>query len=170
MTCPYCDIIKDIEAVKLYEDDLATAILHKTPVTAGHILLMPKEHFTILEQVPDDIVKHLSFLCNKLVNALIHSLKVEGANILIDNGVAAGQEMPHFAINIIPRRSNDGLSFEWQPRQISENDMNLAEKQLKAHTEHREKETKAEKKEEGIKKVKAEGEENYLIKQLEREA
>ena len=90
----------------------------------------------------------------------------------MSNGVAAGQTVAHFMINVIPRREGDGINLEWQPKQLNEEEMSTVELKLKAETEggHRFEEKKQE---EQPKEAKQEteiliGEENYLVKQLRR--
>jgi histidine triad (HIT) family protein len=129
MNCQYCDRIKAGEAV--FEDDMVAVLLHKAPATPGHVLLVPKEHHTIIEQTPDPIVRKLAVLANKISNSLLNLLGANGTNLIIENGTGAEQQIPHLALNIIPRFEGDGLNFQWQPKKLSDEQMGLAELQLK---------------------------------------
>ena len=133
MTCLFCDAIKSEEWV-VYEDDTAAVMLHKSPAMPGHLLVIPKEHFTILEQTPDTVVKRLASLSNKASTALIQILGASGANLIVENGTGAEQQVPHLSFNIIPRVEGDGINFQWQPKKLSEEQMSLAELQLKEQT------------------------------------
>ncbi len=130
MTCRYCDAAKAKDFV-VYEDETAAVMLHKSPAMPGHLLVVPKEHFTIMEQTPDFVVRKLAALSNKASTALVQVLGAAGANLIIENGTGAEQQVPHLSFNIIPRVEGDGISFQWQPRKLSEEQMGLAELQLK---------------------------------------
>ncbi|MCF7861802.1 HIT family protein [Candidatus Woesearchaeota archaeon] len=118
MACQYCNL-KNNELI-VYESDRFIAMLSDNPVTAGHILLFPKHHYTIFEQVPDDEVSELFVIANDLSVKLFEKMKISGTNLLVNNGVAAGQIAPHFMINIIPRKENDGLDFQWPTKPVSD--------------------------------------------------
>ncbi len=130
MTCQFCDAIRAKEWA-VYEDDVAAVMLSKSPAMPGHLLVVPKEHFTILEQTPDAVVRKLAAVSNKASTALIQLLGASGANLIIENGTGAEQQVPHLSFNIIPRVEGDGMNFQWQPRKLSEEQMGLAELQLK---------------------------------------
>lgn len=119
MACEYC---KDIK-YKIYEDDILIAFLDSNPVAIGHIVIVPKEHHVIMEQVPDEIVAKMFTFANKISGILFEVLQVQGTNTLINNGI--NQEVPHFSINIIPRKEKDGVSFEWKPQKVSEDRMDV---------------------------------------------
>lgn len=169
MKCEICDLIKNKEKI-VYEDKDIVAMLHPRPASQGHIILTTKQHFAIIEHCPNDVVGNLFNIANKISTAVFEGLQAHGTNIIIQNGVAAGQTAPHFIINIIPRRENDGLNFQWQPRQMKDEDLATAEVQLKEKAKDIGIEEKApapvEIKEEKTEEI--EGEENYLIKQLNR--
>ena len=171
MKCEACELIKSEE--RIYEDDKFVAVLAKNPANYGHILVMPKEHYTIIEQVPDYEIANLGKILNKLSIALFESLKIQGTNIFIQNGVAAGQTVPHLIVHIIPRLENDGINLNWQPRQLSEEEMSTVELLLNEHANkigefenEKPKPISLDKKREEIKHDKEE--ENYMIKQLDR--
>lgn len=133
MTCQFCDALKTNEWV-VYEDDTAAVMLSKSPAMPGHLLIVPKEHFIILEQTPDAVVRKLAAVSNKASTALIQALGASGANLIIENGTGAEQQVPHLSFNIIPRVEGDGMNFQWQPKKLSEEQMSLAELQLKEQT------------------------------------
>lgn len=130
MTCQFCDSVKAKEWL-VYEDDTAAVMLSKSPAMPGHLLVVPKEHFTILEQTPDAVVRKLAAISNKASTALIQMLGASGANLIIENGTGAEQQVPHLSFNIIPRVEGDGMNFQWQPKKLSEEQMGLAELLLK---------------------------------------
>jgi diadenosine tetraphosphate (Ap4A) HIT family hydrolase len=173
MPCKLCNITRDrllLKTLKLYEDEKVVAVLSKKPASICHVIVFPKVHCTILEQVPDDIAAHILNVCNKISRAIFESLNVQGTNIFIQNGVAAGQEEPHFIAHIIARTENDGIKLDWEPRKLTEEEMSTIELSYKQHTEGivfnaegaKREETKEIK--ERVQKIGEEDEENYMIK------
>ncbi len=170
--CKICEFIKN-KVNLLYEDDIVYAMLPERPVTLGHIFVIPKKHYPIIEQVPDYEISPLFKIANKLSSVLFETLKIQGTNIIVQNGIAAGQKYAHFIINIIPRKENDNLKLEWKPKQISEEEMSTVELKLKDQTQNIGgfiKETPVETLSLSQKKevIDYSSEENYLIKQLHR--
>ncbi len=129
--CQICDMIKSGALKKIYEDNDVIAILCPEPVSQGHVWIMPKKHYPIIEQIPDFDIGHLFWIANKVSITLFEVLKVQGTNIFVENGVAAGQTHNHFLINIIPRMPDDKIKLEWQPRQLTEEDMATVELKIK---------------------------------------
>ncbi len=190
MACEYCEIIEGKrKAAKIYEDDKLVAFLSNRPAAIGHIVITPKKHLPIFEAADDSLVEHIFKTANKISIAVFESIKCEGTNLIINNGVEAGQEIPHLAVNIIARRNDDGIFFEWPIKSLGEEEMATVELKLKEELTQPEKpkeESKEEKKEEkrieepaqkpadkGTKQPdeqqkKEESEENYLIRQLRR--
>ncbi len=120
--CIFCHIVSGkVQSKKIFEDDKSLAVLDINPANPGHILLMPKEHYSIMPQIPEDILQHLFMVTKSLSNVALRGLEVQGVNILIANGVAAGQKANHFMIHIIPRKEGDGINFELPQKQIDEN-------------------------------------------------
>jgi histidine triad (HIT) family protein len=164
--CDFCSLTE--KGHKVFEDEKCAALLHPSPAAPGHLVVVPKEHFTIMEQVPDYVIAHMATIANKASVALFDALQAQGTNVVIANGTAAGQKSPHFAIHVIPRFPNDGLSFAWQPKRLSEDIMSSIELQLKEEAKTIgafEKEKKEPIKEESADKIES-SEEDYLIKQL----
>ena len=172
MLCQTCEKIGKEKEFKIYEDNEVAAFLEEKPAVPGQITLLPKKHFPILEQLTDKLIGHILVISNKLSSALFDSIGCHGTNILINNGIAAGQKHSHFSLNIVPRTENDNIDLEWQPKQLSEEEISTTELKLKENTtsvgiieKEKEKPIEIEKKEEVIK-----GKDNYLLKHLRRPA
>jgi histidine triad (HIT) family protein len=133
--CEICQLAVSKDRFTVYEDDVMKALLVPKPSSPGHILLFPKQHHTIFEQVPDSEVDRIFAMANKMSTAVFESLNMHGTNLLINNGTAAGQQHSHFSLDIVPRMENDGLKLEWKPKQLSEEEMSTVELTLKPHTE-----------------------------------
>jgi len=177
MKCEYCEIVSGMEKYAvLFEDEQIMIVVKDLIITPGQITIFPKEHFTILEMVPDVLLEKCSILANKVSIAIFESLGSHGTNILIQNGLGAGQKVPHFAMEIIPRIENDNLPLQWQPKQLMDDDMDTALLMIKQESDKlvnigkkEKKEIDTEKKEEQPKVVEdKEGKKNYLLKSINR--
>jgi histidine triad (HIT) family protein len=147
-------------------------MLAPKPAAIGHIIIVPRAHYPILEQVPDFIISDLFIKANKVSVALFEGLGAHGTNIIVQNGIAAGQKSAHLIIHIIPRTENDSLDFAWKPRQLNEEEMSTVEIQMKEAASgiggFQSEEAKPIEAEAKVEKIKAGKEENYMVKQLER--
>ena len=110
--CIFCQIVSGkVQSRKVYEDDKVLAILDINPANPGHTLLLTKEHYSIMPQVPDDEVGHVFMAAKSLSNSMLRSIDAKGTNIIVANGIAAGQRAQHFMVHVIPRKENDGVNF-----------------------------------------------------------
>lgn len=103
------EMIRDgqIPSVKLYEDDLCFVILDLSPVNKGHALVISKEAAPTFTEVKNETLHHMIDIA-KMVDAKFRSvLNADGTNIMINNGPASGQEVPHLHIHVIPRFNGD---------------------------------------------------------------
>ncbi len=97
-----------IPSVKIYNDDKCFVIMDINPVVKGHCLVISKEVRPTLTDAPEDLVQHMILVARKIDARLREVLKCDGTNIMINNGPASGQEVPHLHIHVIPRYENDG--------------------------------------------------------------
>jgi len=119
--CIFCQIISgNVQSKKVYEDEKALAILDINPANPGHILIMPKEHYSIMPQIPEHEVVHIFNVVKMLSNASLRALEVQGSNIIVANGVAAGQKAQHFMVHLIPRKEGDNVDFDVPQKTIPE--------------------------------------------------
>jgi len=122
--CIFCQIISGkVPSKRIYEDEQVLAILDINPASPGHLLIMPKEHYSIMPQVPPEEVSHIFLVAKALSNAALRALEAQGSNILVANGVAAGQKAQHFMVHMIPRKDNDDIDFLVPQNQIPEKDL-----------------------------------------------
>lgn len=122
--CIFCHIIAGrTTAKKVYEDDKFVAILDINPANPGHMLVLSKEHYQVMPQIPDEELSQLSFVVKSLSNACIKALGARGTTIFGANGVAAGQRASHFMMHIIPRMPNDGVGMILPEHQIQSQQM-----------------------------------------------
>ena len=93
--CIFCQIIDGkVPGKQIFSDDKSLGILDINPANPGHILLLPKEHFSIMPQVPDDLLQHLFKIAKSLSNVILRSLQTTGTNIIVANGPAVLPDKP----------------------------------------------------------------------------
>jgi len=118
--CPICEITKHKDKL-IYEDQDIVAYFDNLPYVKGQLVVAPKHHYVIMEQVPNKILSRMFYVSSLLSSLLYAALKCGGTNILINNGVLAGQNIDHFTINIIPRYKDDNLDLKWEPKKVDRN-------------------------------------------------
>lgn len=108
--CIFCDIAKHtLDANIVYEDDLITAFLDSNPINEGHILIVPKKHYLDIDEIPEEITSHITFIAKKIVTTLKNIYRPDGYSIMQNGGIF--NDIGHFHLHIFPRYSDDG--FDW---------------------------------------------------------
>jgi len=112
--CVFCKIAAgDIPSECLLNTESAFAFMDIGPLAEGHCLLIPKNHYETLDQMPADEAAALLSMLPALVRAVQTATGCEGVNVLQNNGRAAGQLVPHVHFHIIPRSPGGAWSFNW---------------------------------------------------------
>lgn len=112
--CIFCKIVAvEIPAAVIYENESLVAFLDISPLAEGHILVIPREHYARVADLPASVCTQIAIALPKLGRALLEVTKAEGFNILANNGEVAGQVVPHVHFHLIPRKANDGLGYRW---------------------------------------------------------
>lgn len=107
MDCIFCKIVNGtISAKKLYETRNSLAFLDAFPLTRGHTLVIPKNHYAKVQDMSESDSKDL-FEVVKIISKKLESISPSSL-IAIHNGKESGQEIPHVHIHIVPRNSSDG--------------------------------------------------------------
>ncbi len=116
--CIFCKIVEgQIPALRVYEDEAVLAFLDIGPLAEGHLLVITKDHYVRLENMPDELLAHITPVLTRLARVVMKVTGVDAYNVLQNNGRAAGQEVMHVHFHIIPRRPADGLGFRWNASQ-----------------------------------------------------
>ena len=107
MDCIFCKIVNGtISTKKLYETSNSLAFLDAFPLTRGHTLVIPKNHYAKVQDMNESDSKDL-FQTVKILAAKLESVSPSSL-IAIHNGKESGQEIPHVHVHIVPRNSSDG--------------------------------------------------------------
>jgi histidine triad (HIT) family protein len=111
--CVFCAILSgDLPANYVYQDDVVVSIMDINPVTPGHLLVLPREHRPDLVDLNDEIAAHMMNVARRAAAGLRASDEsVLGINLYLADGPAAGQEVAHAHIHVVPRYLNDGFGL-----------------------------------------------------------
>ncbi len=120
--CIFCKIINgELPSKTIYEDDLLKVIMNINPNTNGHLLVLPKEHYTNIMDIKDEVITHsLKVIRENLFPLLKEKLNCEGLTLAENNEL--GQEIKHFHIHLIPRYPKDGADFQYDESKLSDLD------------------------------------------------
>jgi len=137
MSCIFCKIAEaEIQAKVVYEDESCVAFLDIKPINPGHTLVIPKEHAETLKDVSPDHLKGVIAAGKKIAEALRQALssKCEGVNLFLADGKAAGQEVGHLHLHVIPRYPGDGfgLKFPGHYGSVPQEETDAVHKKLRA--------------------------------------
>lgn len=110
--CIFCEIIGGAAEVSVcYEDSSTLAFMDIQPVNLGHTLVVPRAHYESLLDLPPDLGMHLFEVATELGPAIRKVSGADGMNIVVNSGAAAGQDVFHYHVHLIPRREGDGFDI-----------------------------------------------------------
>ena len=118
MACKFCEIAS--ESVVVFEDSISLAFLDHRPLFPGHTLLIPKDHYATLADLPPNLIGPFFSNAQRLAGAVERAMQAEGTFVAINNRVS--QSVPHLHVHIVPRRKGDGLRGFFWPRQKYRNE------------------------------------------------
>ena len=106
MNCIFCKIAsKEIPAKILVETESCVGFLDAFPLAKGHALVIPKNHYEKLQDLPTDVNTEMFSTVHSLISKID---TLTGATLVaIHNGRESGQEIPHVHVHLIPRSSDD---------------------------------------------------------------
>jgi histidine triad (HIT) family protein len=120
--CIFCDIVRGTSPVSwVYQDDTVVAFMDIQPITQGHMLVVPREHAVLITDINETAAMRTFRVARKLAAVARHTLGASGINIIVMDGEAAYQDVPHFHVHVIPRYPRDGFgltfpeSYEQKP-------------------------------------------------------
>lgn len=120
-SCIFCKIANgEIPSATLYEDEDFRVILDLGPASKGHALILPKEHYRDLYEIPEELAAKAMKTAKKVVTAMKQVLDCDGYNLVQNNGEAAGQTVFHFHMHLIPRYKGDGVGVTWKPGELDD--------------------------------------------------
>ena len=113
--CRFCQIVTGtLAAAIVFQDQKLLAFLDHRPLFPGHCLLIPRQHWVVLADVPPEEISPLFIAAQRLSRAMEEALGVEGSFVAINNRVS--QSIPHLHVHVVPRKRKDGLKGFFWPR------------------------------------------------------
>jgi histidine triad (HIT) family protein len=112
--CVFCKMVAgQIPVARVYEDEIVLAFLDIGPISDGHTLVIPKQHFEKLHDCPPELLGQVASRLAKIAGAVAAAMNADGYNLLCNNGRAAGQLIEHLHFHIVPRNVGDGVFDRW---------------------------------------------------------
>ena len=110
VSCIFCRIAqKQVPASLIYEDEKVLAFLDIRPLNEGHTLVIPKAHYETIFEIPQELIAYLHAITKRVALAVKKATKADGISIIQQNGKAAGQEIFHLHVHVIPRYEGQKL-------------------------------------------------------------
>ena len=119
--CLFCKFVeKKLDAPIIFENNFVLAFLDIQPTgnLEGHTLVIPKNHYKTLMEVPEKELFEVIKVIKKLSEVIEKVSGGEGINILQNNGKVSGQYIPHVHFHLIPRDRGDGIYFDTKRREM----------------------------------------------------
>ena len=124
--CIFCKIAAgEIPSQCIYEDGLFKVILDLGPATKGHSLIIPKDHYEDLFELPEETAAQAMVLAKRLSARLMEKLHADGLNLVQNNKEVAGQTVKHFHLHMIPRYKDDMQNILWKPGEVTQDELAL---------------------------------------------
>jgi histidine triad (HIT) family protein len=115
--CIFCKIVAGtVPCFKLFEDADTLAFMDINPVHDGHCLIIPKAHYPTVFDIAPAAMAAAARTTATVAKAVNAAVTPAGINLMQANGEGAGQSVGHFHLHIVPRRADDGLLFNWDPK------------------------------------------------------
>ena len=111
--CVFCEIVADGEELILHTGTVA-AFLDKSPVFAGHVLIVPVSHVDTLAELPPETMEPLLSTAQRVMAALAEVVGAQGTFVAMNNVVS--QSVAHLHCHVVPRKRGDGLRGFFWPR------------------------------------------------------
>ena len=119
--CIFCKIAAgEIPSKTLYEDEQFRVILDLGPAAKGHALILPREHYANIYEIPEETAALSMRLAKKMAVLITEKMNCDGFNIVQNNGTVAGQTVFHFHMHLIPRYEGDADFLHWEPGRLTD--------------------------------------------------
>ena len=132
--CPFCAIVAgDAPAYRIREDERTLAFLDVAPVNPGHALVVPKAHRETLTEMTPDLAADTFRSARRVAAAVEAAFDPDGLDLVQSSGEAAGQEVFHAHVHVLPRHGDDGVAVEWPRGELREEDGREVAARIREH-------------------------------------
>jgi histidine triad (HIT) family protein len=112
--CIFCRIVAGTsDCQEIYQDDTTLAFMDIHPANDGHCLVIPKEHFATVFDMPPAVFGTVASTAAKVARAVNEVLRPGGISLVQANGELAGQSVLHVHVHVLPRQAGDNLLMNW---------------------------------------------------------
>jgi histidine triad (HIT) family protein len=109
-SCIFCRIArKQVPASTVYEDETVMAFMDIRPLSKGHTLIIPKDHYMGIFDIPEELLANVHAITKRVAVAVKKATEADGISIFQQNGKAAGQEVFHLHVHVVPRHEGQRL-------------------------------------------------------------
>ena len=130
--CLFCKMVTgQIPVAKIYEDEVVLSFLDIGPVSDGHTLIIPKQHYENIHSCPAGLLGEVASRIGKIAEAVKAALNSDGYNVMCNNGKAAGQVIDHLHFHLIPRKMGDGVFNRWSSYKYEEGKIQKIAEQIR---------------------------------------
>ena len=131
-SCIFCKIVrKQAPASIIYEDETILAFLDIRPLTMGHTLVIPKAHYADILDIPEETLTQVHLVTKKVTLPIREATQADGISIIQQNGKAAGQDIFHLHVHVVPRFEGQKLPRFGELREVERSKLNEMAKRIK---------------------------------------
>ena len=133
-TCIFCKIVrKQAPASIIYEDETVMAFLDIRPLNIGHTLIIPKKHYVDIFDIPENLLSQVHKVAKQASIAVKKAANADGISIIQQNGKAAGQDIFHLHVHVVPRFEGQKLPHFSDLREVERAKLEEMAKKIKQH-------------------------------------
>jgi histidine triad (HIT) family protein len=133
-SCIFCRIgRREAPASIVYEDEEILAFMDTRPMTEGHMLVIPKKHYENIFDISEELNAKVHKVVKQISLAVRKATKADGISIIQQNGRAAGQEVFHLHVHVIPRYEGQKLPRFGETPNVSREELDRISTQIKLH-------------------------------------
>ena len=134
--CIFCKIVRgEIPCAKIFEDTHVLSFMDINPINRGHALIIPKQHYATLFEVPPDELQACIVVAQRVARAVYRATAADGLNLVQNNLKAAGQLIDHVHFHAIPRHHNDGFLTSWPGKPYPDGELSKMLEKIRANFE-----------------------------------
>jgi histidine triad (HIT) family protein len=117
----------------VYEDEKAMAFLDIRPLSEGHALIIPKSQYETIFDIPEELLMHIHGVTKRVALVVEKATHADGISIMQQNGKAAGQEILHLRVHVIPRCAGQKLPKFSEASEASKEKLNQTAARIRKH-------------------------------------
>jgi histidine triad (HIT) family protein len=131
-SCIFCKIVqKQAPSSIIYEDETVMAFLDIRPLNMGHTLVIPKAHYVDIFDIPQTLLSQIHKIVKQVSSPVKEATNADGISIIQQNGKAAGQDIFHIHVHVVPRFEGQKLPPFHELKEVERSKLNAMAKKIK---------------------------------------